>query len=405
MIISSCLSKNRFVVVALITSFLVLYSQAASLDVEAMVSIGDQSVTACDLKEDCDKTRLSPASYDAFYKKDKKGWASHGLDPNLLNINQIAVGFIPAFHEPKYPNMPQQINDKLYKPMSIVGDYISLSWWDPNLKAIDWHVPIIQALEGPPVWCIALRPVDGLDSVTWEVAHKVALKMKEVNDKGITIWLRFAYEMNGDWNAWGMQPDKFIIKWRLLAKEIRRHAPNTRMLWSPNVRFSRSITDKKGGYALYWPGEEWVDLVGFSLYHWGKLYERVNVAPTKAEVISHVYEFAKLYGPEGWGKPVVVAETAACYTYYAGTNQPVEGGASEYTIKMTWLHLLLDRYIVKTIPGLLAVIWFEVIKDENATGNTPVRTEDFRLVTGNPVVSDAVRKLFASYHSSEQSRL
>lgn len=91
---------------------------------------------------------------------------------------------------------------------------------------------------------------------------------------------------------------------------------------------------------------------------------------------------------------MVISETAASYTYNRWTKLPVTGGASEYEIKMRWLHLLLDRYIKSVVPNLRAMIWFEVIKDENATGNTAVRTEDFRLVLGTKKLSQGAYSFF-----------
>ncbi|CAH7668552.1 family 26 glycoside hydrolase [Phakopsora pachyrhizi] len=227
-------------------------------------------------------------------------------------------------------------------------------------------------------------------------AHKVALKMKQINDQGVKVWLRFGHEMNGDWDKWGMNPRKFVQKWRILAKAVKSTTSGTYMLWSPNAMFGRSVHDVHGGYTPYWPGADVVDIAGISFYHWGDNSRRVNIAPTPQEAVQKLKDFSTLYGPGGWGKPIVVAETAASYTYDRGTRTPVKGGASEYKIKLTWLHLLLDKYIKQTIPGLRAITWFEVIKDENATGKTPVKTEDFRLVLGNPRVGAAANAFFTN---------
>ncbi|EFP88719.2 uncharacterized protein PGTG_14685 [Puccinia graminis f. sp. tritici CRL 75-36-700-3] len=375
---------------------------ALSVDVSAILAKGDE--INCSLNKDCDPTELSQSSYENYFNTDKSSWNSLGLDPNLLHINEIAFGFVPAFLEKEKPNKPEDINKKLFKPMSIMGDYVSLSSWDPKLKAVDWHIETVKNLEGNPVWCIALMPSEGLDSVNYEMVYRIAAKMKQVNDLGITVWLRFAHEMNGAWYSWGMQPEKFKNKWRLLAKEIKRVTTRTYMLWSPNAMFGDGIDKVRGGYTPYWPGDGYVDICGLSFYHWGKGAVRTNVKPKDKEAITKLYEFAQIYGPNGMGKPIIVAETAACYTTLAGTSQSVGGGDSEVDIKMTWLHLLVDRYMKHTVPGLKAVIWFEVMKVEAAPGTGEMRNEDFRLVVGNSDVSWAVRQLFASYHSKELSK-
>ncbi|KAG0144703.1 hypothetical protein CROQUDRAFT_708484 [Cronartium quercuum f. sp. fusiforme G11] len=259
--------------------------------------------------------------------------------------------------------------------------------WSTEMPNLNWHIPILQKLDGNPVWCIALMPTPGLETITWKVAHNIAKKMKYINDKGITVWLRFAHEMNGDWYNWGGKPELFKEKWNLIAKEVKAVTDRTYMLWSPNALFGNSVDDKHGGYTPYWPGSSTVDIVGVSFYHWGRADKRVNVIPTDDEVVGKIHQLNELYGSKGEGKPVVIAETAASYTYNRWSKTPVAGGSSEYDIKMRWLHLLLDRYIKRAVPNLRAMIWFEVIKDENATGDTPVRTEDFRLVLGNPKLS------------------
>jgi hypothetical protein len=50
-----------------------------------------------------------------------------------------------------------------------------------------------------PVFALALMPSEGLDTITPEVAERVAKKMGELNAQGITVWLRYAHEMNGEW--------------------------------------------------------------------------------------------------------------------------------------------------------------------------------------------------------------
>ncbi|PLW20040.1 hypothetical protein PCANC_08470 [Puccinia coronata f. sp. avenae] len=394
-------ARLLMIIAVMMSSAIVDKTEGLSLDVSEILRKGDS--IKCPLTQDCDETKLPESTYDKYYKTDKSSWESLGLDPDLLHINEISVGFVPAFREKKNANSPAEINKKLFKPMAIVGDYISLSSaWDPDLKAIDWHVPIIKDLDGNPVWCLALMPSEGLDMITEKFARKIAHKLKEVNELGITTWIRFGHEMNGRWYAkWGMQPNKFKEKWHLLAKEIKSVTNRSYMVWSPNARFGDSVDDVRGGYSPYFP-EVWsVDIVGISFYHWGNGPIRTNMKPTQEEAITKLYEFAKIYGPGGWNFPVIIAETAACYTTYPGTYQSVGGGASELSIKMTWLHLLLDRYIKQLIPGLKAVIWFEIDKIETAPETGEQREEDFRLILGNPEVSWAVHQLFDSYHSKE----
>lgn len=279
-----------------------------------------------------------------------------------------------------------------------------MSSYDLDLNGLDYHLnSILDASNkeqvGLPVWCIALMPTEGLDYLTYQNSVKIAKKMKHINDLGLTVWLRPMHEMNGDWYAWGNQPQKFKEKWKLLSKIIKSHTTRTYMLWSPNIAFGNSLDDPHGGYTSYFPSDDpdSIDIIGVSCYHWGKSSQRINVAPSATELISKLIILSKLYGHRSpYKKPIVISETAAVYSLDSDTHTPIQGGDSEYLIKLTWLHLLFDPYLKHAIPELKAAIWFEVVKDENATGNTPVRTEDFRLITGDPQISKAAHHYFSS---------
>ncbi|MBW0470518.1 hypothetical protein O181_010233 [Austropuccinia psidii MF-1] len=166
-----------------------------------------------------------------------------GLNPSNLHKSGIAVGFLPGFGEALAPNTPQEINSKLPAPMAI-------------------HLDVIRGLKGNPVWELALMPYEGLDKVTKEVAERIAKKMLWINNQGITVWLRFAHEMNGDWYPWGLKPSSFIAKWRLVAHEVKSRTENTYMLWAPNSAFGESLDSVRGGYTKYWPGVDTVDISG-----------------------------------------------------------------------------------------------------------------------------------------------
>ncbi|MBW0520123.1 hypothetical protein O181_059838 [Austropuccinia psidii MF-1] len=315
-----------------------------------------------------------------------------GLNPSNLHKSGIAVGFLPAFGEPFASNTPREINAKLPAPMAIVGDYVDLKTSDPNLSSIDKSLEVIRGLEGNPVWELALMPNEGLDKITKEVAVSISKKMLWINNQGITVWMRFAHEMNGDWYSWGLQPEKFIEKWRLIAHEVKSRTQKTYMLWAPNSAFGESLDSVRGGYTKYWPGADTVDISGLSFYHYGG-FERLNVLLAPGEAVSKIKEFAQLYG-SAQNRPVILSETGASYTTSISTGKPAWGGGSEYDIKYQWLQQLLSSKTREEIPNLKAIAWFEVFKHETAAGNSPLKAEDFRLILGDQGLShDAIQYL------------
>lgn len=313
-----------------------------------------------------------------------------GLNCSNLNLHGIAFGAIPAFKEPNHPNTPFQINAQLPRPISIMGDYVELGTNAQGLRKIDWHLETLMKLPGNPVYQIALMPNHGLLSVSPFVINKVAAKMAEINQNNITVWLRFGHEMNGKWYNWGANPWLFKKKWRALSTAVRQAAPNTYMMWAPNARFGKSVHSITGGYTPYWPGGEYVDIAALSYYHFGGT-KRKNIVPQDDEAVDKIQEFAKIYGSEGEGKPIVLAETSAPYTRLLSSKVPETGGGSERDIKLGWLKQLFSENMKQWVPDLKAISWFEISKSETAPGRSDAKSEDFRLLLGNAQVAQDAR--------------
>ncbi|KAH9812121.1 glycoside hydrolase superfamily [Melampsora americana] len=317
-----------------------------------------------------------------------------GLCPLNLQRNGISIGFLPALGESVAPNTPKEINAKLPAPMAIMGDYINLESDGPNHSQMDSHFKYIQSLDGNPVWQIALMPYKGLEGVTPEVADIVAKKMRWINEQGIIVWLRFAHEMNGDWYKWGSQPKLFIEKWKLMFDAVKSQTDNTYLMWAPNSKFGH-VDATHGGYNPYWPGAAYVDIIGLSFYHYGGM-DRLNTAPEPGEALKTMKYFADLFSTPNGNKPFVLAETGASYTRSKETGEAASGGASDYDIKYGWIRQLLSKEMAEAIPSLKAISWFEVMKYENAAGNTPIKSEDFRLFMGDGMIGKDSASFVAS---------
>jgi hypothetical protein len=88
---------------------------------------------------------------------------------------------------------------------------------------------------------------------------------------GRPLVLRFAPEMNGDWNPWstgvnGNRASEYVAAWRHVHSLFRRKgADNVAWVWSPNVVY-RGSSPLAGLY----PGDRYVDWVGLDGYNWGR---------------------------------------------------------------------------------------------------------------------------------------
>jgi hypothetical protein len=136
-----------------------------------------------------------------------------------------------------------------------------------------------------------------------------------------------------------------------------------------------SVTAADDPYAPYWPGDDAVDWVGMSLYHWGDAHPwGENEVPEAGKFLAQltgeysgrggddraVPDFYGTYG-EQHGKPVAIPETAALYV-------PGAGGADELAVKRSWWRQVHDPGLPQLLPRLAMVNWFEWDKQEVEIG-------------------------------------
>ncbi|PRY36598.1 glycosyl hydrolase family 26 [Geodermatophilus tzadiensis] len=247
---------------------------------------------------------------------------------------------------------------------------------------------------------LTLEPHDGLAAVTDDAAADLAARLDGYNRRGVPVVVRFAHEMNGSWYAWGQQPAEYVAAFRRVAAAVHAEAPGSATMWAPNYgggypfaggRYEAVAgsgdaavldTDGDGGvtaaddpYAPYWPGDDAVDWVGMSLYHWGSAHPwGENEVPEPGKFVAQLTgeyvglagddrglpDFHGTYGVQH-GKPVAVPETAALYA-------PGSGGADELAVKQAWWRQVHDPALAQRLPRLAMVNWFEWDKDEPEIG-------------------------------------
>ena len=252
---------------------------------------------------------------------------------------------------------------------------------------------------------ITLEPYVGLSNVTSEACSELARLCSSQEAQGIGgILVRFAHEMNGNWNPWGQQPVLYKSKFRLLAQQVHANTTRTAMLWAPsygggypfgNPRvapgtpdFAALDTDADGElsqsddmYEPYYPGDDVVDWVGLTLYHWGVRWPWIeNELPegnSFAQFLTGNYnggngdqmsvpDFYARYCADGVrNKPLAIPETAAFFN-------PHQGGAHELAIKQAWWRQMFNVTgdtpdaldVALHFPKLKCVSWFDHYKVE-----------------------------------------
>jgi hypothetical protein len=154
-----------------------------------------------------------------------------------------------------------------------------------------------------------------------------------------------------------------------------------------------AVTRLDDPYAPYWPGDDAVDWVGLSLFHWGDTYPwGENEVPEPGKFVAQLTgeyvglggddralpDFYATYGDQH-GKPVALAETGAFYSAAAG-------GADERAVKQAWAAQVFDAGLAQRLPRLAMVNWVEREAQEAESGTLV----DWRVLE-HPAVAAAFR--------------
>lgn len=241
---------------------------------------------------------------------------------------------------------------------------------------------------------LTLEPHGGLRTVRTDSAGALAERLRRYNERGVPVFVRFAHEMNGSWYPWSQDPAGYVDAFRTIAAAVHGTAPATAMVWAPNygggypfsggryeaqpgtAAFSLLDTNTDGiltmaddPYAPYYPGDDAVDWVGMSLYHWGSAHPwGENERPEAGKFVAQLRgEYDGLGGDDSAvpdfygayavtrGKPLAIPETAAFYA-------PASGGDPEAAIKAEWWSEVFAG--LASLPAIGIVSWFEWSKFE-----------------------------------------
>jgi len=227
-----------------------------------------------------------------------------------------------------------------------------------------------------PNWMNAVRSHGSIPLITWDPENPAIASSTQptytlqniINgnfDAYITRWaqdskawghpyfLRFAHEMNGNWNAWseqvnGNKPGQFVLAWRHVHDIFTRlGVSNVTWVWAPNIDYSVSTPLRE----LY-PGDAYVDWAGMSGYNWGNIGG--HVWQSFSSLFSQTYNDILSIT----SRPIMIAETAS--TEQNG-NKP------------GWISDAFVTQLPHHFPRIRAVVWFNESKEtdwqiESSTG-------------------------------------
>jgi hypothetical protein len=164
---------------------------------------------------------------------------------------------------------------------------------------------------------------------------------------GHPFFLRFDWEMNGNWFPWsegvnGNQSGEFVAAWRHVHDIFTAvGAKNVTWVWCPNVDFEGTLHDLGSLY----PGDNYVDWTGLDGYNWG-----TNPAkPDRWRSFNELYEstYHRIVDAVAPAKPMLIGEMGS-----------TEDGGS----KADWIEEALTA-IPADYTQIHGLLWFDTYDD------------------------------------------
>jgi mannan endo-1,4-beta-mannosidase len=160
---------------------------------------------------------------------------------------------------------------------------------------------------------------------------------------GHPFFLRFNWEMNGNWFAWmegvnGNKSGESVTAWRHVHDIFSSvGATNVSWVWCPNVDPGNQLRDLRSLY----PGDAYVDWTGLDGYNFGTNPNRPDRWRTFDQLYRSTYD--KITREIAPGKPMIVSEV----------------GSSEYGgSKAAWITEMLSE-LPTDYPKIRGLLWFD----------------------------------------------
>ena len=166
----------------------------------------------------------------------------------------------------------------------------------------------------------------------------------EIKNWNRPLWLRFAHEMNGDWYPWsegvnGNTSGQYVAAWRHVHDVFAQAGvTNVKWIWTPNV-----LMDGRPSLASLYPGDAYVDWVGFDGYNWGTSASWSTWQSPTSVMGATLAALRQITA-----RPIVIGETASS-----------EVGGS----KAQWIQQFFS--MLSANPDVKAFLWFNLNKEND----------------------------------------
>lgn len=202
-------------------------------------------------------------------------------DPYSLPTWQDTTGIradLSAMFEP-WSNQ-RALTTQLAEAKALGHDSFMVTWepWDPATRTA--------------------YPMDAIAAGRYD--DYIDLFARALRDSGLTIYLRFAHEMNGTWYPWAHDPVAFRDAWMHVRDRVRfaRKATNVRFVWAPNADLWADNTRFLTRALQYWPPARYVDDIGLTIIERDTTGYTMDVIAHRLDLVEMVFDRSTVLAAE-----------------------------------------------------------------------------------------------------------
>ncbi len=251
----------------------------------------------------------------------------------------------------------------------MTGDSLVLiyqNFWDSTIIPFNKIQLANAAAEGCAVEFALNLPGEGSDVTKILTSTDYIMTIIEMlNEVDTPIFLRFAAEMD----VWTTQcdPDDFIAAFRYVADLVHANTDHVAMVWSPTYASGWNINKHD-----FYPGDEYVDWIGVSLYlqtyfnardNWSK-QEKIALpcfyGGDAANPVKIMEDLIETYGDR---KPFIISESGASHTWNKLNGESVSKDTTAWAVhRLTMMY----KYLPMAYPQIKAIAHFDkIMPNEN----------------------------------------
>ena len=275
------------------------------------------------------------------------------LPAGCESVNGIGFGWLPDYNGASLKVDESAVG---HKNPCFAGYYgqTGLSGWNDGAQITD-NIADAQSGGKPyPIFIASVMPQGTpFDQFTKgsDVVTSIANAMTKLTAAGLTVFLRFAHEMNyydsdEGGNVYTGSTEDFSNAWGVVSDAVQDIA-GVYMYWSPNYDSSAADLVSSGWY----PSQGTVDIVGMDIY------------PKSGSTFAGIYQNFCQHWPN---IPFIIGETGS------------DNGGST-SDKHAWLEQLTGKSALQACPNYLGFSWFEYLKGV-----------DFRIATGGNTAAQGI---------------